>query len=275
MPRRAPSSGSEKTLHFEPLEPRCLLSGTAIVLGPQTDWNDQPYVNVNFSYRNSALQLVDLGPYGLAEDGGDFGFGLYPYNHMLLDTGSNSIMVVSDAAAKMVDKGMLTQGEYEEFGVGGPADVSLSNPLQMAYTATDQSGHTTSYTLPQTADGQQIMLNAGVNLGDTAANGGIPGIVGMPAMVGHVVTLDMSQWSSSMDLFSAPPIGVSIGDTLPAGGSNRYSVAIDTRLTFNAGTAWSPATGCRLGPRSRSLRPSPSTTACASRGRSYWTPGRK
>ena len=247
LPKRSPSSHLAKTLHIEPLEPRCLLSGTAVVLGPQTDWNDQPYVDVEFSYLDSASHSVKLGPYGSAY--GDYGFSMYPYNHMLLDTGSNSIMVVSDAAAEMVDNGMLTQGTYDELGVGGDAFVDLSNPLQMAYSATDQNGNVTSYTLPQTAADQRIMFSSDVDLGDTAANGGIPGIVGMPAMVGHVVTLDMSQWSTSMDLFEAPPIGVSITDTLPAGGSNRYSVPIDTRLTFDAGDgmisgdglpAWAP-----------------------------------
>jgi len=227
---------------IEPLESRCLLTGGAIQLGPQTGYNDQPYVDVELS-----ADGVGLGPY-------DSGWGIYPYNHMLLDTGSNGIMVVSDAAADLENNGLVSEGTYSELGVAGTTDFDLSNSCQLDFQGTDGITHT----LPQTADGQRIMYSSALDLGgEPASIGGIPGIVGMPAMINRVTTLDMTQWSTTTDLFALEPMSVSFHDTVPAGNGHRYSVPVDTRLTFD------PADGVTSGDGLPAWAPIPFLTATA------------
>jgi len=218
------ASRRSRAVSIEALEPRCLLTGGAIQLGLQTGLNDQPYVDIELS-----ADGVGLGPY----DAGGYGFGLYPYNHMLLDTGSNSVLAVSNAAAELVTNGLISEGIYQELGVGGYTEFDLSNPCQLDFWGTDPE---TVFSLPQTADGQRIMFSPLVDLaGMSAEEGGIPGIVGMPAMIDRVTTLDMSQWATITDLFDllTTPLGVSFHDTLPAGNGHRYSVAVDTRIVFD------------------------------------------
>jgi hypothetical protein len=85
-----------RPLSVERLEDRRLLTGQ-IVLGPATDIYDQPYVDVEVLKQGQSVGH-GLGPYGFGGDIFDLGLSLYPYNHLLLDTGANSITMVSDAA---------------------------------------------------------------------------------------------------------------------------------------------------------------------------------
>ena len=229
---------------IEPLESRCLLTGGAIQLGPQTGFNDQPYVDIEIRADN-----VGIGPYSS-------GYDIFPYNHMLLDTGSNGLMVVSDAAADVTDApsplpNLYSEGTYTELGVAGTNDFDLSNPCELRFAGTDGVTHT----LPQTADGQRIMYNSALELAGAASDGGIPGIVGMPAMINRVTTLDMTQWSTTTDLFALEPIGVTFSDTVPPGNGHRYSVPVDTRVTFD------PAAGVTSGDGLPSWAPIPFLTA--------------
>jgi autotransporter-associated beta strand protein len=204
---------SQRVCSLELLELRTFLSGSQIVMGPPTDIYDQPYVDVEF--RDGAH---GLGPYSTDP------WGLYPYSHLLLDTGANSINLVSDAAQELVDNGLNNDGTYSDIGVAGATDFGLSTPLQLKFTGTDGVAHT----LPQTSQDVRILTNPDFEYGAAAADGGVPGLVGMPAMINRVTTLDTS------NLLNLEPLGVSFSDTLPASSTgHRYSVSTDTRVTFN------------------------------------------
>jgi PKD repeat protein len=195
----------------------------AIELGPQTAFNDQPYVEIELVEVLPDQTTRGIGPYGLGNE-------LYPFNRLLLDTGANSAMVVSDAAADLVSHGYRTEGTYLEIGVAGDHAFDLSAPYQINFRGTDGITHT----LPQTADQNRIMSDATVDLGGMPASlGGIPGLIGMPAMVGRVTTLDMRQWDDVSDLLEIEPLGVTFADAVPVGNGHRYSVPVDTRVTFD------------------------------------------
>lgn len=112
------------------------MSGGAIELGPQTGFNDQPYIEVELTDGG-----VGLGPY-------DSGWGLYPYNRILLDTGANSMLVVSDAAKELLSNGLEIEGTYHELGVAGYTEFELSAAYGLNFRGTDGVWHS----LPQTLD---------------------------------------------------------------------------------------------------------------------------
>jgi hypothetical protein len=188
-----------------------------IILGGQTGFLDQPYVDVELRSGDTVL-----GPTGS-------GFDIYPYKHMLLDTGANSILFANDAVLDLEANGYTTEGVYEELGAGGTQEFDVSAPYEFRYSGSDEVVHT----LPQTANDVRIMSNPDITFGMRASEGGIPGIVGMPAMVNRVTTLDMSAWGNTSDLFDLGAMGVTFSDTVPASSGHRYSVATDTRVLFD------------------------------------------
>ncbi len=203
---------------FEQLEPRRLLAGGTIELGPQTGFYDQPYVEVAL-YDDGAW----IGPK-------ESGYGIYPYNRLLLDTGANSVMVVSDAASDLASHGYQTEGLYHEQGVAGYTEFDVSAGYRFDVTGTDGVTHS----LPQD-DGQvRVLSDPGIDLGGFPAEmGGIPGIVGMPAMVDRVTTLDLTSWLDSPDIFEITGMEVIFSSEVPAGAGHRYSVAVDNRVSFD------------------------------------------
>ncbi len=215
----------KRGLRFERLEARHLLSGSQIVLGPATDVFDQPYVDVELLNQNQTTGH-GLGPYGA---GGEiFGVSLYPYNHLLLDTGANSITLVSNAAQDLVGHGLQNVGTFSDIGVAGATDFNLSAPYKLNFAGTDGVAHT----LSQTSNDVRILTNPNFEFGGAAEDGGVPGLIGMPAMVGRVTTLDMTGMAGG-DLFSSPSIGVSFSNALPAGNGHRYTVPTNTSVTFD------------------------------------------
>jgi len=209
---------------IERLELRTLLSAGSwgeIELGPQTGFNDQPYVEIEMFDG-----LTGLGPYGS-------GYGIYPYNYLLLDTGANSILIVSDAAADLEANGYQTEGTYHEQGVAGYTEFDVSAPYRFDVKGSDGVVHT----LPQTADQVRILSDPDVHLaGARASVGGIPGLVGMAGMTGYVTSFDLTGWLGASDLFDMTPMGVTFAsgpDALPDGAGHRYSMPIDNRVQFD------------------------------------------
>ena len=230
--------GQVRLRGVERLEARCLLSINlgpganydAVHLGPQTGFFDQPYVEIELVEVLPDQSTVGLGPY-------DSGFGIYPYNRLLLDTGANSIMVVSDAAADLIAHGYRTEGTYTELGVAGEHTFGVSAPYQLNFRGSDN----VAYSLPQTASQVRILSDPSVDLGGLPASlGGIPGIVGMPVMISRVTTLDMSTWDDVLDLLDLQPMGVTFADGVPPSNGHRYSVPVDTRVRFDPGEGLPP-----------------------------------
>ncbi len=208
-------------LRIEPLEPRMLLTGDPITLGPQTSLFDQPYVQIEM-FRDEPP--VGMGPYGSA-----MGMGVYPFNYFLLDTGANSILSAKEPTQDMASEGYQTEGTFLELGVSGYSEFDVSAPYRFDFQGTDAVAHT----LPQTADQVRILSSESIELLASVAEGGIAGIVGMPAMTGRVTTLDMSDWADVDDIFDLTGLGVEFSNDVPADNGHRYSVAVDTRIQFD------------------------------------------
>ncbi|MBN2218497.1 MAG: PEP-CTERM sorting domain-containing protein [Pirellulales bacterium] len=202
-----------------------------INVGRQSDLMDQPYVEIELSTYDQYGNLVGIGPY-------DAGYGVFPYNRVLLDTGANSVLMVSDAAADLYHYGYQTDGFYYEQGVAGFSELHVSAPYNLSVSGTDG----TSVFLEQSADQVRILSNPNLDLaGQAAEEGGFTGLIGMPAMLGRVTTLDFTGWFGVTDIFEMESMGVSFptagpGDptpVLPEGNGHRYSVAVDTRYVFH------------------------------------------
>jgi len=214
---------------FETLEPRNLLAVGAIELGPQTGFYDQPYVDVELRDGNHGL-----GPYGSV-----YGLDLYMYNHFLLDTGANAILAAAEATGAMASRGYRTEGEFRELGVAGYTDYDVSAPYRLEFRGTDDVQHA----IPQTDDAVRILSSADSYLGASVAMGGVAGVVGMPAMVHRVTTLDLSGWAEDSDLLDIEPLEVRFSqgpDALPPDAGHRYSVAVDDRISFDAADGLPP-----------------------------------
>jgi len=220
---KARKRGKRALGRVEHLEQRVLLAADIIQLGPQTGFFDQPYVEVELMVNNEPTS-PGLGPY-------DAGYGIYPYNRLLLDTGANSALIVSDAAAELeAHQQYVVDGTYLEQGVAGYTEFDVSAPYRLDFRGTDGITHT----LPQTASDVRILSSSEVDLGGPAQEGGIPGVIGMPAMTGRLTTLDMTPWIGVTDFLDLEPLNVRFPDSLPASNGYRYTVPLDTRVTFDA-----------------------------------------
>ncbi|MHB8898162.1 MAG: hypothetical protein ACYC6Y_05405 [Thermoguttaceae bacterium] len=151
---------------------------------------------------------------------GSVGPGMF--NTSLLDTGANSILAMASAVDDMVQPPYVyqTQGEFLEAGVAGDHLMDISVPYRFDFAGTDGVRNTVLDARIQSDANNDFSMF------------GPWGLVGMPAMVGRVTTLDMSVWSStkpSEDLF----MRVGFSDDLPADNGHRYTVPVDNRLQFD------------------------------------------
>ncbi|MFO0912193.1 MAG: aspartyl protease family protein [Pirellulales bacterium] len=147
----------------------------------------------------------------------------------LLDTGANGILAVGGAASDLASQGNFNVGTFDEIGVGGATTYRVSAP----YTA--KIDGTNSITL----DNVRILSDPLTNFGEQVP---FEGIVGMPAMVNRVTSLDMSATSGGgsldgVDLTdidaliaalsnSFSGIGVSFHDSVPASNGHRVGVPV-------------------------------------------------
>ena len=152
--------------------------------GPWTIEFQGSYANTNVLQLGGAF---GLGPY-------DSGFGIHPYKYLLLDTGANSALIVSDAAADLEANGYQTVAIYEEAGVAGSTFFDVSDGYRFSVTGTDGTWHWLYDDSGAELDPEVHSLSSpDVEFGMPAQLGGIPGLVGMPAMADWVTTLDMEQ----------------------------------------------------------------------------------
>ena len=148
---------------------------------------DQP--SVSFELFENDGSGTSLGP-----DGDGF-FGLT--NQFLLDTGATSMIAMNDAESELQANGYVTENTVFEQGVAGYSELDVSAPYIVQIT--DSSGAAVS--LPNS----RIMS---AQLPDLF---GINGLIGMPGMVGRVVSLDETVWDGIAtldDLLDADPLRV-------------------------------------------------------------------
>lgn len=166
---------------------------------------DQP--GITFELLKNDGSGTSLGP-----DGGSF-FGLT--NRFLLDTGATSIIAMNDAEAELQSNGYDTEGTVLEQGVAGFSELDVS--AQYIVKLTDDGGGT--FQLP----------NSRIMSGQFPDLFGVNGLVGMPGMVGRVVSLDETVWANIDDIFDLLPLDVRFSNTLPASNGHRYSVPLQAK----------------------------------------------
>jgi hypothetical protein len=166
---------------------------------------DQPVVTFEvFQQLGGGGKGSSLGP----SDGGFFFFT----NRFILDTGATGIIAMNGAESNLRSNGYVVENTVLEQGVAGFSLLDVSAPYYLEVT--DSGG--AKVPLPNT----RIMSGQFPDLFL------VNGIVGMPAMVGKVVTLDTSVWADIDDIFDLVPMDTHIGNSLPAGNGHRYSVPI-------------------------------------------------
>lgn len=199
-------------LHLTSLAGGAAAANPYVNLGPTADFAfDQPFVSFTMSLNGNTL-----GPAGDAQT-------------FLLDTGASSIVAVGAAAEDLHNSiGDFNQGVFKEQGVGGFIDYYVSAPYEM--------------TIHGTGD-QQITIRDVKILSDPAQDFGFGvgfhGIVGMPAMVNRVTTLDMTGELGGVDITdldaliefllgggTASSVGVGFSNDLPLSNGHRYGVPV-------------------------------------------------
>lgn len=170
----------------------------------------------------TADNVVTLGPSdGLAIDQPQVAVALYTlpgsgssqqflgpdtYNSFVLDTGATTILSAQEATSEMQSHGLQTVATYYENGVAGTSATGVSAPYEFNYAGTDG--------IPQTISPVRILAAPDLDLG------GFGGIAGMPLLVGHSTTVDMTTFTTESALsvhFSAAP---------PAATAHRYDVPL-------------------------------------------------
>lgn len=200
----------------ERLEQRQLLAVGIIELGPSDNIAlDQPRAAVEL------LADVDPGPGQQWES-----VGPSVFNTFLLDTGANSVLAMATAVNDLDPDLYATQGEFVEVGVAGVHELDISVPYRFDFAGTSGIRHT--------LDDARILSDPDNDF----SMFGPWGLVGMPAMVGRVTSLDMTGWSGGGlgldDLYMKTEFADDVpAEPTPPGTSHRYAVPVDNRLAFD------------------------------------------
>ena len=128
-------------------------------------------------------------------------------NSFLLDTGANDILVGGDAYGELQDSGYQTVAKYDDFGIGGTATMDVSKAYEFDFAGDDG----VPIALPNT----RILSNPDADLG-------FDGVLGMPAMVGRTVNVDMTPWHGG----NFDTMVTSFTNTAPTVVANQYHVPL-------------------------------------------------
>ena len=220
----------------------------SLYLGTASQLMVQPYVSVGVLNETSPGVYQNLGPSSEPETIEIFGLSIPFYNahnYLLLDTGANSILIVDEAAQDLENAGYQTDGLFWEVGVGGYHEYDVSFAYRFSVTGDDGATH---YLDGANGQGVRILSNPESVLAAPIADGGVAGLVGMPAMSGRVVTLDLAQdghefpsgpieywdiWELIALLAGGGNMETSFSNNMPANPGNRYSVPLDNRISFS------------------------------------------
>jgi len=135
------------------------------------------------------------------------------FNWFLLDTGAQGLMAVSLAVTEMNEQGYQVEGTFDEIGLGGVSTFDVSAAYDFDFAGSDG----TRYTLP----------DARILSDEELFFGGFGGIVGTPAMVGRVTSLDMTAMFGGDEWWDFGVMGVGFSDAVPAGGPDRFTLRLD------------------------------------------------
>lgn len=173
-------------------QPESTCAAPLIRLGPADSLAfDQPRVAVEVIREQTGQPPVSLGP--------DLN------STFLLDTGSTSILAGDAASDEMTARGLVTEADYLEQGVGGFSLTRVSAPYRVDFAGDDGQRQTLS---------QVRLLTSDLNFG------GFSGIVGMPAMVERITSLDLTVWLNGL---ATLPVAF---PAVPPVGAHQYSVPL-------------------------------------------------
>ena len=208
----ADASAAEPYIDLGPMQPP---------ISPDMEWG---YVNVEMSSSDGQTQL---GPYGST----DTLVGPTAHNLMILDTGSNSAMFVSEAAEELEANGIVDVGDYVEIGVSGPQTYDVSAPYRYEFWGT---ADTTRYTLAPDG-GTQVLYSSAADINNRLEDSlyPVPGILGMPAMTGRVTTFDMRPWMELRAFAETSYLDTVFSATSPEIVEHRYSVELRADPQFD------------------------------------------
>ena len=206
----------------------------AFVLAPALLQAAPPYIDLGaigehpFSIMTRAYAYVEMSP-GLGPYNSTFGM---PHNLLILDTGANSALFVSEAAEELVANGIISAGYYDEVGVAGSAELHVSEPYTFQFWGTT-TGAARNTILP--GGNTQVMYNPVLDLGgrlDEASFYAIPGVLGMPAMTGRVTTFDMQPWMNQTSIYDIVLMDTLFSNSSPGSANHRYSVQLQADPQF-------------------------------------------
>jgi hypothetical protein len=151
---------------------------------------------------------------------GDASLGPATFSTFLLDTGATSVLVAAEATGELEQAGQ-DQGiplrkygiQYDEQGVAGTNLWDVSMPYRVDYAGYSGVRHT--------LNGNQFLTSEDNSFSFL----GPWGIMGMPGMVGQVVNLDMTPWSTLQDPEDLS-LKVDFSSDLPAPTVHDYSVPL-------------------------------------------------
>ena len=170
------------------------LAAPYVELGPSDGLAlDQPRVAVEV-FDTSGPEPESLGP--------EF------FNTFLLDTGASGLLAVGGAVGELNNGGYETEAVYDEQGVAGTTPMNVSMTYRVDFAGTDG--------IRRTLDEVRMLSNSALQFGSFS------GIIGMPAMVDRVTTMDMTVWSDLSDLL----MGVDFSSGMPAAAGARFEVPL-------------------------------------------------
>jgi len=189
--------------------PASMPAGSLIFLGPSDNLAiDQPRV---------AVEVYRPQP--------EYSFGPEMFNTFLLDTGANGVLAVGQSVEEMTSRGYQTQGTFVETGLAGQAVYDVSAPYSFDFAGTDGTR--------QTLSNVRLMSSSAGDLG------GFDGIVGMPAMVNRVTSLDLTAMVNPQSEFGIDYLGVGFSSSAPAADAHRYGVPLEL-VPFDPGSGIVP-----------------------------------
>ena len=142
----------------------------------------------------------------------------------LLDTGANSILATDDSVFELNRGGYQTEGDFFEQGVAGFTRFDVSAEYDIRFTGSDFNTH-------QIENGR-ILSSETVSFCPAPGLCSFFGIVGMPAMIDRVTTLDFTTIGGEFgadifeDIFSLDFMSTTFSSEIPATSKRRYTVPV-------------------------------------------------
>lgn len=189
--------------------------GTNVFLGRSDNIAiDQPKAQIEVIRYDQFGEPVSMGPAA--------------FNSFLLDTGATGIVVTANPTFELMENGYQVYDiPYAEQGIAGTTYMDVSYPYRV-----DFAGYTGER---NTLENFQLLSSLEVEFSFF----GPWGIIGMPAMVNRVTTVDMSAWSNIQDVEDLP-VKTFFGMAAPENTGHLYHVPLELQSFPHTGEPGDP-----------------------------------